>query len=392
MRQLIPALLLITRVSVAQTWTQLPDFPGSARDDAASFTIANKVYVGTGMDVGFQLTNDWYAFDTMTETWDTIASLPAASRQYCSGFALNDHGYLFGGLSSAGPLNELWRYDPVADSWEQVTSLPAAGRYASAVVGSSEQVCITTGMLAGGLATNETWCYDAVNDSWTGAAPAPAPPRHRAAATMGLLIGGADEDYNSLTDVHEYWSWNDTWHAQVSLPDGRYSADAIQSILVGGASSASTLHNTCWSNSWTGDEWITTYIPDFPGGIRRSGVTGEDLFIVDAGAIYYGTGSDNVQRYRDWWKLLYAVGITDKHAQAFSLSPIPADAELRLDIATMTNLSSWQVWSLDARLVAQGPMIATSTVIPTAAFPTGAYILRLGGIHSVAATRFTVTH
>src|SRR5436189_985307 len=88
-------LSLVTLSAFAQTWTQLPDFPGTARDDAASFSIGGKVYVGTGMDVGFSLTNDWYAFDTWTETWDVTSPLPGTSRQYCSGFSINDFGYLF---------------------------------------------------------------------------------------------------------------------------------------------------------------------------------------------------------------------------------------------------------------------------------------------------------
>lgn len=58
MRSLLPLLLLISSAVSAQTWQQLPDFPGNARDDAASFSIGNKIYVGTGMEVGWGLTND----------------------------------------------------------------------------------------------------------------------------------------------------------------------------------------------------------------------------------------------------------------------------------------------------------------------------------------------
>jgi N-acetylneuraminic acid mutarotase len=80
----IPALL--TLATSAQTWTQLPDFPGTARDDAATFTINDKIYVGTGMEVGWGLTTDWWCFDRATASWTAIAPLPAAPRQYCTGF------------------------------------------------------------------------------------------------------------------------------------------------------------------------------------------------------------------------------------------------------------------------------------------------------------------
>jgi hypothetical protein len=42
MRRLFPLLSLVTSLASAQTWQQLPDFPGTARDDAASFSINNK--------------------------------------------------------------------------------------------------------------------------------------------------------------------------------------------------------------------------------------------------------------------------------------------------------------------------------------------------------------
>lgn len=391
--RLVPLSVLVSAVNLhAQIWSQLPDFPGTARDDAASFTIGNKVYVGTGMDANFQLTNDWYAFDTMTETWDTVAALPGVPRQYCSGFAANGQGYLFGGLSSSGPLNELWRYDPLADTWAQRASLPAAGRYASAVLEFSDRVCLATGMMEDGQATNETWSYIFSDDAWTSAAPAPGPARHRATATMGLLIGGADSSYNALSDVHEYWPWTDTWYPREAIPAARFSADAVQSILIGGASTLSELHNTCWMRGGSDDEWFTSAIPTFPGGLRRSGVTGEDLFIVDAGAIYYGTGSDNIQRYRDWWKLLYGVGIEATDDGAFVLAPIPADTELRIELNGTGRWSSWRAWSIDSRIVAEGTLTRASTKILTADLPSGTYLLRLTGIHGTATKRFTVAH
>ena len=104
--------ILGASVASAQTWEQLPDFPGTPRDDAASFMIGDHIYVGTGMEVGFGLTNDWFRFDMISETWDPIASMPASPRQYCTAFTVDDTGYVFGGIDSTGALNELWAYDP----------------------------------------------------------------------------------------------------------------------------------------------------------------------------------------------------------------------------------------------------------------------------------------
>src|SRR5882672_7516282 len=117
----LASLLLVTAHSLcAQLWEQLPDFPGTARDDAASFTLGTDVYVGTGMEVGWGLTNDWWRFDGEEHQWEQITSLPATPRQYCTTFTIGSKGYVFGGLDANGPLNELWVYDPLADSWSQL--------------------------------------------------------------------------------------------------------------------------------------------------------------------------------------------------------------------------------------------------------------------------------
>jgi N-acetylneuraminic acid mutarotase len=67
MRPLLPLLLVLGTALHAQVWQQLPDFPGTARDDAAAFSIGNRIHVGTGMEVGWGLTNDWWCFDTQAD-------------------------------------------------------------------------------------------------------------------------------------------------------------------------------------------------------------------------------------------------------------------------------------------------------------------------------------
>ena len=324
MRALTLLTCLCGTAAGAQQWVQLPDFPGSARDDAASFTIYEKTFVGTGLDLNFQLTDDWYVFDTYTEVWDTIAVLPASPRQYCTAFALDDKGYLFGGLDANGPLNELWCYDPGTDSWSAKASLPTAGRYASSVIIGGGHAFICTGMLAGNVPTNEVWRYDPVNDLWEQKAAVPGPPRHRAMSDDFLLAGGADSLFQALTDCYEYAYVTDTWIAKADLPEGRYAADMVDGILIGGASSPTQVHDQVWWYDWLGDAWGTTSFPPFMGGPRRGGTTGRNLVIADIGVIYFGLGSDNVQRYKDWWRLDFAVGIDAHRSCVLLLRPMPA--------------------------------------------------------------------
>lgn len=399
MRKVCLLLCFMSSLLHAQTWTQLPDFPGTARDDAASFTIGSRIYVGTGMDAGFQLMNDWWCFDKTTETWTAIASLPTTPRQYGTGFTIVDTGYVFGGVDANGALDQLWAYHPESDTWEQKNPMPAEARFACvAVTGFYWNAIVATGMLASGVPTNEAWKYQAQTDTWEAIAPVPGPARHRASCFLdgaGMLVaGGADSTFSPLSDVWSYPIWFETgeWYPQTALPFPRFSADGSWGsarMLIGGATGQTSADVHADVLRYDLSDWPS--LPDFPAGARRGGVaSGEEVGWISM--VYYGTGSDNGQRYRDWWKLEFPVGIATADMSEFTMSPVPANAILQVTTSTSDNWSSWQVWSIDSRLVAQGSLARSSTTIPSASLPSGTYILRLAGIHGTASKRFTVAH
>lgn len=330
----------------AQNWVQLPDFPGTARDDAASFSINGIIYVGTGMEVGWALTNDWYAFNTQTETWSTVASLPATTRQYCTTFV--DHsegkGYLFGGVDASGALNELWEYDPPTDQWTQRASLPAEARYACVGWDNSAftPLChIVTGMLASGLPTNELWAYDTQTDSWSQRLSLPGLARHRATGAVGggsYVFGGADQDFNALEDI---WGYGpppfEAWYLDLSnTVQQRYGAKCITGVdyldtsipfIIGGAQTASDFLDDVVVYSYPPD-----LIPVFPAGGRRGGAAGRDA----GGAnIYFGTGlSESMERQNDWWRLgVEYLGI-EEASSSFKVHPNPGTTDFTVSSAS----------------------------------------------------------
>lgn len=316
----------ITSFCSAQQWTQLPDFPGTPRDDAASFSVDGMIYVGTGMETGWGLTNDWYSFDQMTQQWDTIATLPASPRQYCSTFVIDGRGYLFGGLDASGPLNELWRYDPFTDTWTERASLPAPGRYASVALPGNNHAIITTGLLDNGVPTNETWKYDALSDSWSTRAPMPGQARHRSAVVNGAVVGGADSAYHALADAYSYISFNDQWMPATALPQPRFGARGADAILFCGASSIDSVHADVWANNWPDPSWNTTGITDFPGGPRRGGIVGLNTILADACEVFFGLGLDSAsQRRKDWWRLVPDCpgSVSERITEKLLLSPNP---------------------------------------------------------------------
>jgi hypothetical protein len=336
----LPAILfaLVALQGQAQTWQQLPDFPGTPRDDAASFLIGDHIHVGTGMEVGWGLTNDWWRFNMQDETWEQMASLPASARQYACAFSLDGIGYLFGGLDASGALNELWAYDPQQDLWTARAPLPAEARSACVAGEGFGYGIVATGMLASGMPTNEAWKYHPASDEWEAMAPVPGPARHRAAAyagTGGLVIaGGADQQFNALADVHWYPVFFETgdWYPDEPMPAARYGhRGAAFGVLAGGASETFTLHGDVWRHFL--GSWQT--MPTFPPGARRGGVAAgtEDI---STSRFYFGLGlqplgSDYV-RMNDWWKLTYATGIVEHSPDALQLHPNPAGDLLYLRV------------------------------------------------------------
>lgn len=164
----ITLFLLFGFLSKAQTWQKIQDYPGTARDDGASFTINNKIYCGIGLEVGWTCPNDIYIFDLSSETWTTSTSFPVnQQRQYATSFVINDKGYVFGGINCSNIyLNDLWEYNPINNNWIQKNNLPAIGRSGSVSFVINDTAYIVGGRTATNNAIAETWGYDAVNDSW----------------------------------------------------------------------------------------------------------------------------------------------------------------------------------------------------------------------------------
>lgn len=377
----IAILLLVTSLSATgQQWEQMPDFPGIARDDAASFNWHDKIFVGTGRDVGFQYTNDWYVFDTGTETWAPIASLPASGRQYCSGFVLSDGiGFLFGGVGANGPLSELWRYQFLTDSWEQMAPLPAPGRYACSVIPASGQYAyVCGGLLQGGIPTNEVWRYDQVTNSWTEMAPFPGTPRHRATTMGDLLIGGADVDHQALSDVYQYNPGNDTWTQRPDIPAPRFGAKTAGFFLFCGASSLADFHDNTFQRAWPPNyTWSEAAVQPFPGGPRRGAVAAMQEAVSHTCRAYFGTGLNGSTRYNDWWRLNCPFSsideIPDRTIAAF---PNPASGHVAVTLPHGWTNADFRIHDAIGRTVSTG-LMRNSAPISIATLAPGRYELLL---------------
>lgn len=119
------------------TWTQAQSLNSGKRQDASAFVIGNKAYVCMGTANNSAVT-DFYSFDGDSKTWTTLNSIANVSDDSfddsynfagsgAASFAMKGKGYVVsgvkGGLSAA-----TWEYTPETDRWVQKTDFEGAAR------------------------------------------------------------------------------------------------------------------------------------------------------------------------------------------------------------------------------------------------------------------------
>lgn len=341
---------IYTKNSVSQTWIQLQDFAGTQRDDGTSFTIYNKAYCGTGLQVGWSTTRDFYSFDFDTESWSSIASLPVGKeRQYATAFSFNGFGYVCGGTNT-NALNDMWMYNPTDNSWIEKTSKPGMG-----LSGSTSFVIDSIAYIIGGnnsntQASNEVWSYNLQADEWQQKTNFPYGGRWRSCgATLnskGYLLFGKDNNGNYDNKLYEYNSDLDTWSIISEFPNiGRtYSSlNSVQSNLVvfGGLDSNNFYYNDLWyfqlaDSSWHQQNSLSSF--GRKGGMSFSSYS----------TFYYATGIDaQNNRLKETWKVENPTNIDDlKTLSNINIYPNPAKdiINIRLDGKEGYNLSIYNTY------------------------------------------------
>ncbi len=320
----------------AQTWTQLLDFPGSARDDASGFIIGNNFYVGTGLDGGFNAQRDFYMLDLTNETWSTGASLNIGKeRQYASGFSHNNFGYLFGGIGpGAMYFQDLMRFDPSTNSWQQMTLMPSLGRRGSSCFVINNEAFIMGGNNPSQANSNEVWKYNITNDSWQQMNNFPFPGIWRAGGCsvngMGYVFGGIDSTTQYSNRLYSYDSVNDAWTLINTFPNnGRAYTQLVPMgnniMFFGGYENGNIYKDDLWMYDLTNNTFIP-YNP-IPSLARRGYVS-----CVWNNTIYISTGLNSIPaRTGETWKVNNIVGLENLEPETFEVYPNPFTESIRLN-------------------------------------------------------------
>ena len=194
--------------SINNVWTQLGNFPGTARYSAVSFSIGTKGYVGTGY--GTQLLKDFWEYDSNNDTWTQKADFGGTARRNAVGFSIGNKGYIGTGSDGNGiGRKDFWEYNPTTNIWTQKADVGGVARTNATGFSIGTKGYLGTGN-TGGVGGSDFWEYDAIAGVWTQRADFGGTGRGIA---TGFSIGGrgyigAGEGYDPITQTG---LWKDFW-------------------------------------------------------------------------------------------------------------------------------------------------------------------------------------
>ncbi|MBL7738103.1 MAG: tail fiber domain-containing protein [Chitinophagaceae bacterium] len=250
----------------ANSWMQLSNIGGPARNKGVGFSIGNKGYVGAGVGLSGFL-NDFWEFDPATGIWTQKAGFAQLPRADAVGFSIQNKGYIGTGWN-AGPRKDFWEYDPAANNWVQKADFGGTGRENAVGFSIGNKGYIGTGF-DGANPTNDFWEFDPASNIWTQKTNFFL-ARYDA---VGFSIAG--KGYlgtgNNNNDFYEYDPLLNSWSPKASLGGiGRSAAVGFSIGNKGYLGLGNNLSDGALNDLWEYDPVANSWIQktNFPGTAR----------------------------------------------------------------------------------------------------------------------------
>jgi|GEM_PF-927464 len=320
----------------ADTWTQRPFLPATARHGSIAFSIGTKGYVGGG-----EATTDFWEYDPTTMQWTVRAPLPGPVDE---GFSIDGIGY----VTRPTATGNFHAYDPATDSWSPRADLPGGARSGAASFAVEGKGYICSGTV-NGSAQSDLWEYDPATNAWAQRTNRPNNPTYNAMGlaigNKGYVMGGSQNSSTGVSWNHQYDPATDTWTTKTSIPFGARRNAQVFAIgnlgYLGGGWAGSTSYQKRFdvfnpaTNSWT-------LVGDMGGLYRHDGV---GFAIGDKGYVCGGRrsmetfgvpGSSQFYTINDLWE--FNPSTIALEAQVMLDGPFDSDTELMNDDLRITGL------------------------------------------------------
>jgi hypothetical protein len=215
----IPIFFSCTRNNIPYTqdgdWIARSQLNGPARSEAATFTIGNFTFLGTGWDGLNKRYSDFWKYDPLQDVWAQVISLPdSAARSSAVGLTIDSMGYIGTGYDGFNYLKDFWQYNSATNSWIRKADFTGGARYEAVGFGIGNFGYLGTGF-DGSFSQKDFYKYDPSSDSW-------------------IYIGfSGNKRYSALTFLHQNKAYlvtgvnngiavNDFWVFDPSLPNGNW--------------------------------------------------------------------------------------------------------------------------------------------------------------------------
>ena len=153
--------------SRSDTWTTKTNMP-TVRAGVTAAVYGEKIYVVGGYydrSGNTYRTDKVEVYDTVADTWETVASLPAA-RSWSAATVLDGMIYVVGGGNSSKIVATVERYDISKNKWTTMKNFPVALTAMNLVSVDGKMYAFAGGMDYETTMTRAIYEYDASRDSW----------------------------------------------------------------------------------------------------------------------------------------------------------------------------------------------------------------------------------
>ncbi len=206
---------------IGDEWETMAPLPAGRVFNAVVADQNGYVYVigGTSDPAGNVPTNTNYRYDTNSNTWSTMAPLPAPLMSP-NGVEVNNKIYIPGDSSTANT----YVYDIATDNW---STIPANGGYTARnyyqIVAIGSDVYVLGGIVAAANAsTSEVWVLDTTTETWSAGVPMQNTRVSFSAAAIdgAIYVAGGVAFPGFVPDMTAEKFDGTTWSFIASVPDG----------------------------------------------------------------------------------------------------------------------------------------------------------------------------
>jgi N-acetylneuraminic acid mutarotase len=210
-----------------QTWTSLASLPAPRTYLAAAAGPDGRIYAVGGRDSAGNNLDTLTAYDPATNAWTTLAPMPTPRNGLAAVF---DNGLLY----ALGGGSTVEVYHPTTNTWTTAASMPAPLAVMAATVGSDGRIYVFGGTDSSDNATATAEVYDPGTNSWASLPSMPVARDHPSAATGAdgriYVLGGGPSFFQPSTEVDVFTPGSSTWTQAAALP-----SDSDPSVAVTGA-------------------------------------------------------------------------------------------------------------------------------------------------------------